>query len=261
MQFVFIFFICLIASTVGSICGIGGGVVIKPVLDSLDVMTVSTVSFLSGLTVLSMAIISVYRNRHSSHVDGRRSLFLGIGGAVGGIAGKAIFDLIKTAVGHDAVLGIIQSVLLALLLLGTAAYMLVKAKIPTKDLQNPAACILIGLALGLLSSFLGIGGGPMNLVVLYYFFSMDTKKAAVNSLIIILLSQFTSFVQTVALHKVPAFEWPVLILMVTAGILGGMVGTKIHRRLSVTQTERLFFGLLAVIFVICLFNIVRYAAA
>ena len=36
--------------------------------------------------------------------------------------------------------------------------------------------------LGIISSFLGIGGGPINLVVLFFFFSMPTKIAAENSL-------------------------------------------------------------------------------
>ena len=44
--------ICLAASTVGAICGIGGGVIIKPVLDAMQIMTVQQVSFLSGCTVL-----------------------------------------------------------------------------------------------------------------------------------------------------------------------------------------------------------------
>ena len=48
------FLISFIASTVGAICGVGGGVIIKPVLDLFGVASVSTVSFLSGCTVLSM---------------------------------------------------------------------------------------------------------------------------------------------------------------------------------------------------------------
>ena len=40
------FAVSLLASIVGSICGIGGGVIIKPVLDALDVMSVSCISFL-----------------------------------------------------------------------------------------------------------------------------------------------------------------------------------------------------------------------
>ena len=46
----------------------------------------------------------------------------------------------------------------------------------------------MSITLGILSSFLGIGGGPINLVVLFFFFSMDTKTAAQNSLYTILFS-------------------------------------------------------------------------
>ena len=40
-----IFAVCLCASTIGGICGIGGGVIIKPVLDALGLMSVSAISF------------------------------------------------------------------------------------------------------------------------------------------------------------------------------------------------------------------------
>ena len=49
MMILFVFAVCFCASTIGGICGIGGGVVIKPLLDATGVMSVSTVSFLSGL--------------------------------------------------------------------------------------------------------------------------------------------------------------------------------------------------------------------
>ena len=38
------------ACVVGAICGIGGGVIIEPVLDSFGLLNVSTISFLSGCT-------------------------------------------------------------------------------------------------------------------------------------------------------------------------------------------------------------------
>ena len=53
--------ICLAASALGAICGIGGGVIIKPVLDSLGIYSVSTVNFLSGCTVLSMSGYTVLK--------------------------------------------------------------------------------------------------------------------------------------------------------------------------------------------------------
>ena len=51
--------------------------------------------------------------------------------------------------------------------LGTLLYTLNKQRIPTRDLHGRMVCILIGFFLGASSSFLGIGGGPINLVVLF----------------------------------------------------------------------------------------------
>ncbi|MBQ2105458.1 MAG: sulfite exporter TauE/SafE family protein, partial [Lachnospiraceae bacterium] len=59
MVFVLVFAICFLASVIGAICGIGGGVIIKPALDAFGIMDVSTISFLSGCTVLSMTTYSV----------------------------------------------------------------------------------------------------------------------------------------------------------------------------------------------------------
>ena len=46
-------------SVAGGICGIGGGVIIKPVLDFWGIASVAAASFLSGCTVLSMSFYNV----------------------------------------------------------------------------------------------------------------------------------------------------------------------------------------------------------
>ena len=124
-------------------------------------------------------------------------------------------------------------------------------------MTQPVVCVCIGLVLGLLSAFLGIGGGPINLAVLYYFFSMDTKTAALNSLYVILFSQSASFISTVARGTVPEFEWPVLLVMVVGGILGGNLGRSISKKLSNSDVDRLFFWLLIVITAISCYNLVN----
>ncbi len=62
MTIVIIIFVCFFASAAGSICGIGGGVLIRPILDATGRMDVASVSFLSGCTVLSMSAVSLYRH-------------------------------------------------------------------------------------------------------------------------------------------------------------------------------------------------------
>ena len=59
---VVVFLVSFLASTVGAVCGIGGGVIIKPMLDLLHIGSVQTISFLSGCTVLSISSYSVIKN-------------------------------------------------------------------------------------------------------------------------------------------------------------------------------------------------------
>ena len=118
--------------------------------------------------------------------------------------------------------------------------------------------MLIGLALGLMSAFLGIGGGPINLVVLFYFFSMETKTAAHNSLYIILLSQIASLLYTILCGRVPEVPLALLLCMVCCGILGGVAGRKINKRISSWMVDRLFLILLVIIMGVCVYNFFRY---
>ena len=75
------------ACIVGAICGIGGGVIIKPVLDSFGLLSVSVISFLSGCTVLSMTCYSVIKSRLSGNslIELRSGSILPVGGGIGGL--------------------------------------------------------------------------------------------------------------------------------------------------------------------------------
>jgi uncharacterized membrane protein YfcA len=261
MLSVFYFLICFAATTLGAISGIGGGVIIKPVMDAISGMSVSTISFLSGCTVLAMSVVSVCRSLGGeAKIDPKQGTLLAVGGAAGGVAGKWIFDAVKLSFGNDGLVGTAQSVLMVVLTLGVLLYVLNKARIPTLHVTNPVADLMIGLGLGLMSSFLGIGGGPINLAVLYFFFSMDTKTAALNSLYIILFSQIASFFTTLIQGKVPSFDLSILVVMAAGGILGGFFGRAFSRNMSAHQVDILFRWILILIVVISCYNLYRYAS-
>jgi uncharacterized membrane protein YfcA len=166
---------------------------------------------------------------------------------------------VKRAAGNGALVGVVQSVLMVLLTAGVLLYMRLRPRIRTKNVQNGAMCVLIGVALGVLSAFLGIGGGPINLAVLYYFFSMDTKTAALNSLYVIFFSQIASLAMTLAGATVPAFDPLVLTVMAVGGVLGGMSGRRVARRLTGKGADQVFEGLLVVITLISVYNLAHYA--
>ena len=260
---VFLYFVVsFLASIAGAICGIGGGVIIKPVLDMVGLASVSTISFLSGCTVLSMSCYSVGKNVRSgeNRVDFKTGTPLAVGAAVGGILGKQMFSAVKAMFENQNTVGSVQAACLALVTLATFLYTLRKNKIRTHKVTNLPVCLAIGLVLGILSSFLGIGGGPINLVVLFYFFSMDTKTAAQNSLYIILFSQITSLLTTLFTRSVPEFAPAALVLMVLGGIGGGIVGRIFYRRMDNRAVDKLFLVLMGIIICISMYNMFHYAA-
>lgn len=254
------FFISFFASIIGAISGIGGGIIIKPVLDTTGILSVSTISFLSGCTVLSMSIVSLIRSRKSEvTLDFKRTTFLGMGAAAGGLLGKYLFDFIKRMAENENKVGLVQAVVLLLMTVGVFFYVTYKDKIKTYNIYNVFFSVAAGLTLGLLSSFLGIGGGPINIAFLYFFFSMAPKTAALNSLYVIMISQLTSLVFTIATNNVGTFPPMALILMIAGAILGALLGSKIVKRFTQQQVDLFFRILMLVIIAINIYNIVRFA--
>ncbi len=196
--------------------------------------------------------------KKDSQIDMRIGTPLAIGAAIGGLIGKDTFQFIASLFSDANRVGAVQAGCLAVITLGTLIYTIKKDSIRTYNIKNIAACLAIGGVLGFLSSFLGIGGGPINLVVLYFFFSMTTKMAAQNSLYIILFSQAASFLRTVLGGTAPKTDIVLLIGMVICGILGGVAGRAINKKLDEKAVDKLFIALMALIILINIYNVYKY---
>jgi len=223
-------------------------------------MSVSAISFLSGCTVLSMSFYSVLKSKlnHDSVIDMGITTYLGIGAAVGGIVGKQAFQYVQNLFPDANTVGAVQAIVLMLVTIGTLIYTINKKKIKTLQLRSKLVCIIIGLLLGIMSSFLGIGGGPINLVVLYYFFSMETKVAAQNSIYIIFLSQIASFIMSVVTNTIPNVSIIVLVGMILCGLTGSAIGRIINAKIASDVVDKLFMGLMCVIILICCYNMYQF---
>lgn len=86
-----------LASTIGCIHDIGGGIIMKPVMDVFHICSVSTISFLSGSVVLSVTAYSVARAEltKKSAVEKGSSVWTGLGAATGGITEKLLEDPLR----------------------------------------------------------------------------------------------------------------------------------------------------------------------
>ena len=92
---VILFLLCLTASGLGAITGVGGGILIKPIADAMNLLPVSAISFLSGCTVLCMSASSLIRTRNNGvRLEKNITVPLAAGSIGGGLLGKWLFELI-----------------------------------------------------------------------------------------------------------------------------------------------------------------------
>lgn len=258
MTMVIYFLIAIAATTAGSIAGIGGGIIIKPLLDILGDYGVRTVSVLSSLTVLAMSIVSVSKQIYGkAPVDYRIALPLALGGAVGGIAGQQIFSAVVIALNAGRTVTVIQNSILFVLIVAVFIYMKNRSKIKSPELKGVVPSLLTGLLLGMISSFLGIGGGPINVALIIYLFAFDIKAATVSSLVIILFSQIASVGLTAAAGGLSGHDLSMLPEMVVGAVAGGFIGSSINKKVSDKAVEVCFNVIQVIVLVIVVFNVVR----
>lgn len=252
------FIVGLIAATFGAIAGIGGGVIIKPALDLLGQYDLATIGILSAVCVFSMSAVSLIRfAKGKVKIDRYTSTILAIASIIGGSLGKVFFNNLLTAVGSEQIVGITQSVFLSGLMLVIFIYTKNKHLIKTYAITNPTAIFFIGLTLGIIAAFLGIGGGPFNVAVLTIGFSMSFKDASINSIFIIFFSQLSALLTTQVATGFGDFDLAMLPFIVAGGIIGGFVGSSILKRIHSDRVEVIFGIGIIIILGINIFNVVK----
>lgn len=242
-------------SAIGAISGIGGGVILKPVLDMALDQNAGAISFMSGCTVFAMSALSLYRCRIGpAAVDTRRGVPLAIGAAAGGLVGKQLFSLLLRFMSNASMVTAIQSLILCLLTMAVMVYMRIKHRLRPIGIQSSPMCLVLGLSLGVMSSFLGIGGGPINIAAISFFLAMDARTTAIHSLLAIFFSQMFSIGATVIAGEVPAFDYVLLLPLIFGAFVGAMSGSAIARKSSNGKIEKLFMIVLLLVALISGYN-------
>lgn len=251
------FLIAILTTIVGALTGMGGGVLIKPFLDLIGTYDPATISLLSSLSVFSMSIVAIIKQLfQKAKLDIKIVLPLGLGAVIGGNIGQTLLDKVISSSENKDFISIIQNAILCGMLMLIFYYMINKDKYPSKELKGfgPSACV--GLVLGLISAFLGIGGGPMNVAAFVYLFSYDTKVAALSSLVTIIFSQIAKLGLVAVTTGFSTYDLSVAPYMIVGAIMGGFIGSKMTFKFTENQIEKAFNWVQVLVMLLCIINII-----
>ena len=212
------------AGLLGSMIGLGGGIIVVPVLTFLGFSPTAAASN-SLFAALSNAVASTVSYSRQKRIEFSLGLKLGLLSIPGTVLGAVI----STDVTPN-----IFKILFGLVLIASAVYIFLRKKIEAREkaLSKQMAVFAVGASFfaGIISAFFGIGGGIIFVPLMVAGMGMTMKKAAPTSQLILLFSSLSGVI-THSILGHPDF--------IHAGFLaiGSFVGGLVGARLSLEIKE------------------------
>lgn len=248
-------FVIFFASIIGASTGIGGGVMIKPALDFIGNDSLQMINLISSLAVFVMACYSLMDFwKQRKNLKYTMVIILVLGSSLGGYIGQTFFQWIIFRIDPLWVQGF-QSFFMMIMLL-IVIHMVSKPSKTTKAISKRGLG-WIGLLLGLISTFLGIGGGPLNVAVYTYYCAIEFKEARIYSLMTIFFSQLISLIKVNQSTEGLMLSTTMIGWIAICAVLGSMMGKVIYHKKSSLQLQKLFCMTLYLLIGINLFNLVQ----
>ncbi|MBP7979699.1 MAG: sulfite exporter TauE/SafE family protein [Sebaldella sp.] len=243
------FLIGLFSTIIGSIVGIGGGLIIRPALAGMGAAK-SLASFTSSIVVLSMSSVTLITYiRKKVHIKIKKILILAAGSIIGGFLGGTLLKFVSESFIDRAYIFMLILVLLSVVY---------RNKIPKMNIKNPFLQFFIGIITGGLSGFFGIGGGPFQVSTLIIFFGLDIKEASVDSIFITFLTTISSL----AKYTLNGYtDFSLAVYMIPAAILGGYIGSRLNRKINEKKIALIFISSVLLILTVQTYIVItRYLA-
>lgn len=225
------------AGILGSMIGLGGGIIVVPVLTFLGFSPTAAASNSLFATLSNAAASTISYSRQK-----RIEFSLGIKLGLLCIPGTILGALISTDVTPE-----IFKILFGLVLVSSAIYIFLKRKLKSKEKKLSSLMIIFVISAsffaGVISSFFGIGGGTVFVPLMVVGMGMAMKRAAPTAQLILLFASLSGVV-THSLLGHPDFLQSGFLAI--GSFAGGLVGA----RLSIEIKERYLQILISIILLI-----------
>ncbi|MCL2610222.1 MAG: sulfite exporter TauE/SafE family protein [Defluviitaleaceae bacterium] len=248
-----IYFIIILAATfVGAIAGLGGGLFIRPIFDTIAYHNALTISFFSSSAIATMAIANTIKKiKAGVKIEVKMALSIACGAIVGGFFGNILLEFTTVHLSDEEVR--LLHAILTIIVVSIALFVTDRFKLKN-PLKNPAAALPLGLIAGIIGTYLGLGGGIINVPFLMIFFGLGMKDATTNSIVIIFFAHTSRIITLGFTVGYAYFDLSFLFFIIPAAIFGGLLGASISKKFSDNKIKRFFQASLCFVIFINVFN-------
>jgi len=258
IEILFGFFISIIAGIIGSMVGIGGGIVISPFLSYFN-YTPPQISSTSLMSVFSTSLSSsfiYYRKKLISYKIGIIISIFSIPGTILGVIISNFFSLSDF------------KFFFAFILIGTSIYLVLKTRLKKNRNQDPTfdstknksdisylkiiLLVIFSFFAGILSSSFGIGGGIIFVPSLVILYGMNMNHAAATSQFALLFTSFSGLVLYIY-YGYPDYSMGIIISM--GSLIGGAIGSKLSPKINSYILQKIFSFILIIVSIKLLYDV------
>jgi uncharacterized membrane protein YfcA len=239
------FFLSVIAGLIGSMIGIGGGIIVSPYLSYLNYLPsqISSTSLISVFSTSLSSSIVFYKRKIISNRIGLIISVFSIPGTYFGFLLSKMFSLSEF------------KFYFAFILVGASLYLILKSRLKKNDLDKASykfenrshdskffyirlsLIIFFSFFAGILSSGFGIGGGIVFVPSLIIFLGFNMNKAAATSQFALLFTSASGLIFYIY-YGYPNYSMGFILSI--GSLIGGSIGSKISSKISPYSLQKIF---------------------
>jgi hypothetical protein len=220
----------LIGLSLGMLGG-GGAIVTLPVLVYVAGIPLHKAVGMSIAVVGATSLIGSFVQYLRGHFHAQATLLFALTGMVGAYFGAGLTHLLPPFV---------LMLLFACLMLVVGGVMLRgRRETDGQGECRPLRCLAIGAAVGVLTGFLGVGGGFLIVPMLVLFAGLDMTKAVGSSLAIIALNSISGLVGQL---RYTELDWVLTAGFLAVALIGMLIGLALAGRIPEQTLRKLFAG-------------------
>jgi len=229
----------LVSGFFAGLFGIGGGIVIVPALVVLLRIEQKLAAGTSLLAILPAASIAAASYALHGSINWLVAGLLAIGAIIGAQIGALLLQRIPRRALQWIFVGFVAVMIVQLLVVVPD-----RGAEPVIDLSRGASLVALGLAAGMLSAILGIGGGGVVVPVLMVWFGLGDLAAKGASLVMMLPGVISGLVANWRLHNV---AWRAGLVVGASSLVSSPLGAWVAHLIPAQAGAWLFAAFLAFI--------------